>query len=326
MRTTPGRVRHSTWTRADRSEPRGPVTVPLRLAQHHPSSPGAHPLRPSPSDAASVPAFSVRLSVGAWPTAGDHLGRARDGADRARRRASADGPGGARPGRPLGAWPRRRRPGRAPNVDAVLLSHLHADHADLPSLRRVGRAPVVVPRGAGRWLGKRGGDVRELGVGESLRPGRAGGGHVRGARRTPLRSAARAPVGFVVRGPRSVYFAGDTDLFPAMADLAARSTSRCCRCPAGGRRSGPATSTPSGPRRRRPGSRRASRCRSTGARSPRRGRSAPTDPGPPREFAPRWPGTRPASRCACSSRATGRAAVKRPLPVLRVVWCWSPPR
>ena len=29
-----------------------------------------------------------------------------------------------------------------------------------------------------------------------------------------------APVGFVVRGSRTVYFAGDTDLFVAMADLA----------------------------------------------------------------------------------------------------------
>lgn len=40
-----------------------------------------------------------------------------------------------------------------PPVDCVLLSHLHADHADPPSLRRVGPAtPIVAPRGAAEWL------------------------------------------------------------------------------------------------------------------------------------------------------------------------------
>src|SRR5512134_1177190 len=37
--------------------------------------------------------------------------------------------------------------------DAVLLSHLHYDHLDLPSLARIGRdVPLVVPRGARRFL------------------------------------------------------------------------------------------------------------------------------------------------------------------------------
>src|SRR5947209_10371116 len=38
-------------------------------------------------------------------------------------------------------------------LDAVVLSHLHADHADVASLRRVaGPAPVIAPVGAGDWL------------------------------------------------------------------------------------------------------------------------------------------------------------------------------
>src|SRR5436190_15172781 len=46
---------------------------------------------------------------------------------------------------------------KAERLDAVLLSHLHHDHADLPSLRRFGDStPVIVPRGAGRWLEARG--------------------------------------------------------------------------------------------------------------------------------------------------------------------------
>ena len=40
------------------------------------------------------------------------------------------------------------------DVDAVLLSHLHHDHADLPSLRRVGHVPVVTDPANLPWLDK----------------------------------------------------------------------------------------------------------------------------------------------------------------------------
>ena len=105
-------------------------------------------------------------------------------------------------------------------LDGVLLSHLHADHADVPSLRRVARGvPVLAPRGAGRWLTRRGlPDVTELSAGADV----AIGGlrivatpAVHDPRRSPFGPAA-APIGFLVRG---VYFAGDTDLFAEMAGL-----------------------------------------------------------------------------------------------------------
>src|SRR3954467_5571036 len=51
------------------------------------------------------------------------------------------------------------------DVDAVLLSHMHADHDYLKSLRKGGKAgAVIAPRGVGAWLRRRGlSDVRELG-------------------------------------------------------------------------------------------------------------------------------------------------------------------
>ena len=109
----------------------------------------------------------------------------------------------------------------AREVEAVLLSHLHADHADPASLRRIG-APVVAPRGAGAWLRRHGvHDVRELCSGEELAVGAVrvlavGAEHE--DRRYPFGPRAE-PIGFVLAGSQSVYFAGDTDLFDAMEEL-----------------------------------------------------------------------------------------------------------
>ena len=115
--------------------------------------------------------------------------------------------------------------GSLPPIDCVLLSHLHADHSDPGSLRRVGRStPIVAPRGAGGWL-------RHAGFPEvvELRPGdetRVGPVRVRAteakhsARRRPRGGPVADPVGFVVAGSsHSAYFAGDTDLFDGMSDL-----------------------------------------------------------------------------------------------------------
>jgi L-ascorbate metabolism protein UlaG (beta-lactamase superfamily) len=106
-------------------------------------------------------------------------------------------------------------------IDSVLLSHLHADHADLGSLRRVG-APVIGPRGAGGWLRGAGiEDVRELSAGAEVSVGRVrviAIPALHDDRRMPLGRHAE-PVGFVARGSLGVYFAGDTDLFEGMGEL-----------------------------------------------------------------------------------------------------------
>jgi len=108
-------------------------------------------------------------------------------------------------------------------VDGVLLSHLHADHADLPTLRAVRRSgPIVAPVSAGAWLRARGlGPVSELAPGDEIGVGPVTVRAVPAAhdgRRWPL-GPAPAPIGFLLRGSRSVYFAGDTDLFDGMREL-----------------------------------------------------------------------------------------------------------
>jgi L-ascorbate metabolism protein UlaG (beta-lactamase superfamily) len=109
------------------------------------------------------------------------------------------------------------------DLDAVLLSHLHGDHAQPPSLRRVARTTMLIaPRGSAAWLRRRRiQNVRELGVGDETE---VGGLRVRAVtathepRRGPLGPSAD-PLGFVVRGSGSVYFAGDTDIFDGMEEL-----------------------------------------------------------------------------------------------------------
>jgi len=108
-------------------------------------------------------------------------------------------------------------------LDAVLVSHVHFDHLDLPSLERLGRSlPVVVPRGAGGLLRKRRFEqVVEVAVGEELRIGAVtvvATEAEHDADRGPLGTKAPS-LGYLVRGTRSVYFAGDTDLFPGMAEI-----------------------------------------------------------------------------------------------------------
>jgi L-ascorbate metabolism protein UlaG (beta-lactamase superfamily) len=96
-------------------------------------------------------------------------------------------------------------------LDAVLISHLHYDHLDLPSLQRIERGvTVVVPKSVDEVQA---GDSRSLG-GAVVRAVRAehGSSRVLGAKSDAL--------GYVVEGSLSIYFPGDTDLFPDMTSLA----------------------------------------------------------------------------------------------------------
>jgi L-ascorbate metabolism protein UlaG (beta-lactamase superfamily) len=108
-------------------------------------------------------------------------------------------------------------------LDAVVISHMHHDHLDVPSLRFLGRdVRLLVPRAAGPFLGRRGfRDVREVQPGDTAQVGA-----VRVIATPALHTGFRAPfgpfggcLGFILDGSQRIYFAGDTDLFPAMRRL-----------------------------------------------------------------------------------------------------------
>jgi len=109
------------------------------------------------------------------------------------------------------------------NIDVVLISHAHHDHLHLPSLRRCpGRPRIVVPRGLGRLASRAGHDVMEVAAGERFDLGGVVVDVIRAdhdGRRRPFGPAANA-LGYRISGSTRVYFAGDTDLFAEMSDLA----------------------------------------------------------------------------------------------------------
>jgi L-ascorbate metabolism protein UlaG (beta-lactamase superfamily) len=115
---------------------------------------------------------------------------------------------------------------RLDRLDALLISHAHHDHLDLPSLRRLScRGPVFVPRSSGRILRRRGiAGVVEVTAGDRVPVGDIlieAFPALHDGRRYPL-GHARPALGYVLEGPPNVYFAGDTDLFPEMEALAGR--------------------------------------------------------------------------------------------------------
>ena len=107
-----------------------------------------------------------------------------------------------------------------PRIDAVLLSHDHYDHCDLPTLRAAARrwgTPVIAPLGHKRLLKSSGietqiveldwwqGHALASGASAALVPAR------HWTRRTPFGTNFRLWGGFMIRaGGRLIYFAGDS--------------------------------------------------------------------------------------------------------------------
>ena len=114
-------------------------------------------------------------------------------------------------------------PATARHIDAVLISHLHLDHLDPSSLKMISKSAVVIgPPLVGRTIHKVGfktvietrretvlhvGDVDVVAV------------HAAHTRRRWVLSPPTEPLGFLIQGSATIYFAGDTALFDGMEDL-----------------------------------------------------------------------------------------------------------
>lgn len=126
----------------------------------------------------------------------------------------------------------RRRGGPVPppaaaDADVVLVSHLHADHLHLGSLRRLAPGTtVLLPKGALaavpglrrlrdrlRLAEVEAGETREFG---ELAVRAVPAAH--DGRRLPYGPHRAPALGYVLTGAARTYFAGDTGLFDAMAD------------------------------------------------------------------------------------------------------------
>ncbi len=128
---------------------------------------------------------------------------------------------------------RRRRGPQPPDavvdVDAVLVTHLHADHLHVPSLLRLGPAVrLVVPAGTVRFLRSQRGAGPLADRCEEVVPGdtvTVAGVRVdvvaasHDERRHPLSRHRARPVEFLLTGSARLWFPGDTALHDSMADL-----------------------------------------------------------------------------------------------------------
>ncbi len=115
----------------------------------------------------------------------------------------------------------RPEPAHWERPDAVLLSHLHHDHAELRSLRMLPRVPLLTASANASWLRRRG--LRHA-VGMEHEWENLGRVDVRLVRadhhHRPMPHRPNDAHGHLVRGPSAtVWVAGDTSLHPEMADL-----------------------------------------------------------------------------------------------------------
>lgn len=118
--------------------------------------------------------------------------------------------------------------GALPSLDAILLSHAHADHLSFESLAALPRTvPLYAPTSIAKWLRARGhANATALAAGDQIRIGditvsAAAARHV-GARYAVDRWRSEANMYLLDSGDESLFFAGDTALMPETNALVAK--------------------------------------------------------------------------------------------------------
>ena len=110
------------------------------------------------------------------------------------------------------------------SIDAVVLSHMHFDHMDYPSLRMIpNHVPIIAPEGAGRYLKKKvAHDIVEMREGDSVRVGDVDIHATPSVHESgfywPMWFSKKV-LSYVFVGSRTVFFVGDTALFEDLADI-----------------------------------------------------------------------------------------------------------
>jgi L-ascorbate metabolism protein UlaG (beta-lactamase superfamily) len=109
------------------------------------------------------------------------------------------------------------------NIDTVLISHLHLDHVNVLSLKMIGlETTIVAPHGLAILLQKWGfQNIVEMEPGEIINLGAVKVEAIKAVHKglnLPLLPDIGC-LGYLIKGSQTVYFPGDTDVFPEMANL-----------------------------------------------------------------------------------------------------------
>lgn len=117
-----------------------------------------------------------------------------------------------------------------PEIDLVLISHTHPDHCDLDAVDKLNKScKVIMPEGTSSRIEIIGFDVKELNDWVSIDIGK----HTITA--VPAKHHGKC-AGFLIKGSKTIYFAGDTFLIPSMNDLGNKYNIDIAFLPIGGNR------------------------------------------------------------------------------------------